>query len=161
MRVEVVVEVPCGSRNKYEADHDTGEIWLDRTLYTATVFPTDYGYIPGTLGTDGDPLDGLVMLEASTFPGCHVLCRPIAVLWIESKKEREAKILCVPATDGRRAWRTLSDVPGHVRAEISHFFDVYKDLGPGKTKKVGRWEGRRAAEEAIRRARRRAGNGAS
>lgn len=152
MNVEVVVEIPSGSRNKYEADHETGEIWLDRTLFTATFFPLDYGYVAKTLGVDGDPLDALVLLEQPTFPGCHIRCRPIAVLWIKSKKGDEAKVLCAPSNDPRSGWESLDDVPEHLRDEIGHFFDVYKDLGPGKTQEVGRWEGRRAAEAEVKRA---------
>jgi len=72
MDIEVVVEIPKGTRNKYEADHETGHIWLDRMLFTATRYPEDYGYITGTLGGDGDPLDAMVLLEEPTFPGCHV-----------------------------------------------------------------------------------------
>jgi inorganic pyrophosphatase len=153
--VEVIVEVPSGSRNKYEIDPASGEIWLDRTLFTATVFPLDYGCVPGTLGPDDDPLDALVICEEPTFPGCHIRCRPIAVLGIRSKKGDEGKILCVPVRNERCRWKDLDDVPRHLVDEISHFFDVYKDLGPGKSKKVGDWAGRSAAEDEIRRARHR------
>lgn len=152
MKLEVVVEIPGGSRNKYEADHETGEIWLDRTLFTSTVFPLDYGYVPSTLGVDGDPLDALILLEQPTFPGCHIRCRPIGVLWIKSKKDDEAKLLCIPCRDPRGDWNSLTDVPDHLREAISHFFDVYKDLGPGSTKEVGRWGERREAELEVKRA---------
>lgn len=80
MEVVAVIEVPRGSRNKYEADHETGTIWLDRMLFTATQYPTDYGYIPDTLSEDGDPLDVLVLLDEPTFPRCHIRARPIGVL---------------------------------------------------------------------------------
>src|SRR2546430_17395432 len=85
MDVEVIVEIPKGSRNKYEMDHESGAVWLDRMLFTATQYPTDYGFIPGTLGEDGDPLDALILLEEATFPGCHIKARPVAVFFMEDE----------------------------------------------------------------------------
>jgi inorganic pyrophosphatase len=96
MQVEMIVEIPQGSRNKYEMNHETGDIWLDRTLFTATQYPLDYGFFPGTLGEDGDPLDALVWLSQPTFPGCHVWVRPVAVFWMEDEAGGDAKVLCVP-----------------------------------------------------------------
>lgn len=152
--VEIVVEVPKGSRNKYEIDHATGVIRLDRQLFTATRYPADYGFIPDTLAEDGDPLDVLVLLDEPTFPGCRVRCRPIGVLWMSDEHGKDAKVLAVP-DDPRAGWRDLGDLPDHLLREIQHFFDVYKDLEPGKRTEVGRWEGRAAAVEEIRRSRRR------
>jgi inorganic pyrophosphatase len=152
LEVVVVVEVPAGTRNKYEIDHDAGVIWLDRTLFTATVFPLDYGYVDGTRSSDGEELDALVVVEEPTFPGCHVRCHPIAVLWIETGGGREPKLLCVPVHDDRRGWHTLDDVPRHLRDEIAHFFSVYKDVGPGQSPRPVSWQGRAAAERVVRRA---------
>ncbi|HEX7166482.1 MAG TPA: inorganic diphosphatase [Acidimicrobiales bacterium] len=150
MDVEVVIEIPKGSRNKYELDHETGAIWLDRMLFTATQYPADYGFFPDTLADDGDPLDALVLLDESTFPGCHIHARPVAVFWMQDEKGADAKILCVPATDPR--WehvRDIADLAAHLLEEIGHFFDVYKALEPGKGTETRGWEGRDAAERAI------------
>ena len=154
--VHVVVEIPKGSRNKYEFRHGTEEIWLDRHLFTATLYPADYGFIPDTLGEDGDPLDVLVLLEEPTFPGCHLLGRPIGVFWMSDDAGPDAKILTVPAKDPR--WlhvRDIDDVAEHFRAEISHFFEVYKALEPSKFTEVRGWQSRTAALQAIDDARRR------
>jgi inorganic pyrophosphatase len=149
MEFDVVVEVPRGSRNKYEMDHETGVIRLDRQLFTSTRYPADYGFIAGTLADDGDPLDALVMLEEPTFPGCHILCRPIGMLLMKDEKGLDAKVFSVPAGDPRAEWRDLGDVPKHLRNEIGHFFEIYKDLEPGKSTEVFRWEDREAAEREI------------
>jgi inorganic pyrophosphatase len=98
---DVVVEIPRGSRNKFEYDHEHHVIRLDRRLLSATVYPADYGFVPDTLGEDGDPLDVLVLLEDPTFPGCWVRVRAIGVFWMEDEKGPDAKILCVPAHDRR------------------------------------------------------------
>jgi inorganic pyrophosphatase len=154
MDYEVVIEIPKGSRNKYEADHETSEIWLDRLLFTATQYPTDYGYFPQTLADDGDPLDALVLLDESTFPGCHIHARPVAVFWMQDEKGADAKVLCVPATDPR--WdhvQDMGDLPTYLLEEIGHFFDVYKALEPGKSTETKGWEGTAAAKKAIEDAR--------
>lgn len=154
MEVEVVVEIPKGSRNKYEIDHATGQPWLDRTLFTATMYPTDYGFFPHTLGEDGDPLDALVLLDEPTFPGCHVLARPVGVFWMSDEAGPDAKVLTVPATDPR--WKhvqDLGDLAPHVLDEIAHFFDVYKALEPGKGTEISEWQGRVEAERAVSEAR--------
>lgn len=146
----MVVEIPKGSRNKYEMDHRTQRIRLDRTLFTATSYPCDYGYVPETLAEDGDPLDALVLGDEPTFPGCLVTVRPVAVFWMHDEQGPDAKVLTVPARDPRfAAIRELDDVPPYVVAEIGHFFDVYKDLEPGKSTDVRGWEGRAHAEQAI------------
>jgi inorganic pyrophosphatase len=146
--VDVVVEIPKGSRNKYEMDKATGVIRLDRRLFSATVYPADYGFIPDTLAGDGDPLDALVLLDDPTFPGCWVTARPVAVLWMEDDKGEDAKIVCVPAGDPR--WEKvvdIDDVPSEYRAEIQHFFEVYKLIEPGKHSSTRGWSG---ADEAWR-----------
>jgi inorganic pyrophosphatase len=149
MDIEVVVEIPRGTRNKYESD-PTGAIWLDRMLFTSTRYPHDYGYLPGTLGEDGDPLDAMVILEEPTFPGCHIHARPIGVFRMRDEEGLDAKILCVPATDPRfEAVRDIADVAEHERHEIAHFFDIYKDLEPGKRTEITGWEGRETAEMLI------------
>jgi inorganic pyrophosphatase len=154
--MEVVVEIPKGSRNKYEMDHDGGAIWLDRMLFTATQYPADYGFVPDTLAEDGDPLDVLVLLEEPTFPGCHISARPVAVFWMRDEKGPDAKVLCVPATDPRYASITdLDSLPEFLLAEIGHFFDVYKALEPDKDTETRGWEGREAAEAAVADARQR------
>jgi inorganic pyrophosphatase len=152
--VEVIVEIPKGSRNKYEIDHHTGDVWLDRHLFTATVYPADYGFVPLTLAEDGDPLDVLVLLEESTVPGCHLKARPLGVFWMTDEAGPDAKILAVPAGDPR--WNHIGDldaVPEHLLDEISHFFEVYKALEPAKDTDVGRWEGREQAWGEIEAAR--------
>jgi inorganic pyrophosphatase len=156
MNLEVVVEIPKGTRNKYEADHETGAIWLDRMLFTATRYPEDYGYIPGTLARDGDPLDALVLLEEPTFPGCHVRARPVGVFLTTDENGEDAKILCVPASDPRQgAVEDLEDLPVHELDEIAHFFAIYKSLEPGKSTTPGGWSSREVAERIIEDARRR------
>ena len=147
---EVIVEIPQGSRNKYEVDHDTGEIWYDRHLFSTTVYPTEYGFFPDTLAEDGDPLDALILLEDPTFPGCHIKIRPVAVLEMSDEAGRDLKVLCVPAGDIRWAHlQDLGDVPEHLLAEIKHFFEIYKDLEPGKESNVGEWSGHAEAIAAI------------
>jgi inorganic pyrophosphatase len=156
MEIEVVIEIPKGTRNKYEADHDTGAIWLDRMLFTATRYPEDYGFIPLTLAQDGDPVDAMVVLEEPTFPGCHIRARPVGVFLMRDEEGQDAKILCVPATDPRQAEvRDLTDVPQYALDEIAHFFAIYKALEPGKDAVVEGWDDRAAAEEIVERCRRR------
>ena len=151
MEFEVVVEIPRGSRNKYEINHDTGVVWLDRRLFTAMAYPADYGYVEGTLGEDGDPLDVLVLLEEPTFPGCHLMARAVGVFWMTDDAGPDAKILAVPAEDTRWASASnLEDMPAFLLDEIRHFFAAYKDLEPGKFSEVRGWEGREEAETEIK-----------
>ena len=155
-RVEVIVEVPKGSRNKYEIDHDTGEVWLDRLLFTATRYPADYGFLPRTLAEDDDPLDALVLGDEPTFPGCHCWARPVAVFLMADEAGPDAKVLFVPDPDPRwDAVRDLPDLPEHLQSEIHHFFEVYKALEPDKRTDVGEWADAAAAREAINEARER------
>lgn len=150
---DVVVEVPKGSRNKYEWDPAIGALRLDRQLFTATRYPGDYGFVPDTCADDGDPVDVLVVLDEPTFPGCHIDCRAVGVLDMSDEHGRDEKILAVPNGDPRTMWRELEDVPDYVLEEIRHFFEIYKELEPGKETHVGAWRGRAAAEEEISRAR--------
>lgn len=155
--VPVVVEIPRGSRNKYEVDHETGEIWLDRRLFSATVYPTDYGYVDHTLGEDGDPLDALVIMDDPTFPGCRLKARPVGVFWMEDDAGPDAKIICVLQGDPR--WDHVQDIdqlPDHLTDEIEHFFEVYKQLEPGKFANVKGFEGREQATAEIAQSRIRA-----
>jgi inorganic pyrophosphatase len=156
MEIEVIIEIPKGTRNKYEADHDTGAIWLDRMLFTSTRYPEDYGYVPLTLAEDGDPLDAMVVLEEPTFPGCHIRARPIGVFLMLDEKGEDAKVLCVPATDPRvTGVIQLDDIPSFELDEIAHFFAIYKQLEPGKDTRVEGWKDRDAAEEVVMEAHRR------
>jgi inorganic pyrophosphatase len=160
MLIEVVIEIPKGTRNKYEAD-ESGTIWLDRLLFTSTRYPEDYGYVPQTLAEDGDPLDVLVRLEEPTFPGCHIHARPIGVFLMQDEEGVDAKVLCVPASDPRSNHLTeLDHVPEHELHEIGHFFAIYKDLEPGKGTQTSGWEGRETAESTIVAAQRRFTTGA-
>ncbi|MFO7280911.1 MAG: inorganic diphosphatase [Thermoanaerobacterales bacterium] len=148
--IDVVIEIPRGSRNKYEYDHERHVFRLDRRLFTATTYPADYGFVPDTLSEDGDPLDALVLLDEPTFPGCWITARPIGVFWMEDDAGPDAKILCVPAGDPR--WESVADMqdlPAHLVDEISHFFEVYKVLEPEKHSNVRGWEGRDAALAEI------------
>ena len=134
MEFDVTIEIPKGNRNKYEIDHETGRIRLDRMLFTSTRYPDDYGFIDDTLGEDGDPLDALVLLEEPTFPGCVIRCRALGMFRMRDEKGGDDKVLCVPASDQRASWRTeIDDVSEFHRLEIQHFFEVYKDLEPGKS----------------------------
>jgi inorganic pyrophosphatase len=152
--LDVVIEIPRGSRNKYEYDHERHLIRLDRRLFSATVYPTYYGFVPDTLAEDGDPLDVLVLLEDPTFPGCWVEVRPVGVFWMEDEKGADAKIVAVPAHDPAYApMRDIDDVPRRLLDEIEHFFDVYKMLEPDKRTTTRGYEGREAAWAEIRSAR--------
>lgn len=150
-----MIEDPKGSRNKYEMNHETGVIELDRELFTATRYPADYGFIPQTLAGDGDPLDVLVLLNEPTFPGCYIKCRPLGVFWMHDEHGPDAKILAVPVNDARVTWDDLDDVPEYVRLEIGHFFEIYKDLEPGKSTDTRGWSGKVAAIAEIEESRRR------
>ena len=160
MEFEVVVEIPKGSRNKYEVDHATGKVKLDRYLYTAFGYPCDYGFIEGTLGEDGDPLDALVLLPESLFPGAALDARPVAMFRMTDEKGGDDKVLCVPAGDPR--WdhvQDLADVGDFDLKAIEHFFVHYKDLEPGKFVKGSDWVGRAEAEAEVTRSVERFGAG--
>jgi len=150
---DVVIEIPRGSRNKYEVDHETGRVYLDRVLFTSFVYPTDYGFFENTLGDDGDPLDVLVLLEYPVFPGVGVKVRPVGVLNMSDEAGGDAKIIAVQYKDPR--WQHIQDVddiPEQTRKEIEHFFARYKDLEPGKFVNIEGWGDAAEAEGLIQKA---------
>ena len=156
--IRVIVEIPKGSRNKYEMDHATGRIRLDRTLYASVHYPTDYGFIEGTLGEDEDPLDALVLVSDPTFPGCEIDARPVGVFRMRDDKGVDHKVLCVPVSDP--LWshiHMLEQVPEHMLVEIEHFFNVYKTLENKITETEG-WEGEDSAAKVVAEAVARAGD---
>jgi inorganic pyrophosphatase len=147
--IEVVVEIPRGSRNKYELDKERGVLVLDRVLYSSVHYPTDYGFISGTLALDGDALDALVVVDEPTFPGCHVIARPIGVLDMQDEKGPDQKILAVPIGDPRFAGiHGLHDIGEHWLREIENFFQTYKALEAKWTKVVG-WQDAAVAARVI------------
>ena len=144
------IEIPKGSRNKYEFDPELGQIVLDRTLWTSVVNPADYGFLVDTLGRDGDPVDALVLVAEPTFPGCVIPVEPIGVFEMSDEKGEDHKVLCVPFKDPKwSAMHDISDIRDSLLDEIAHFFDVYKDLEHGADTVVGGWSGRREADEVI------------
>lgn len=152
MQLTMIVEIPKGSRNKYEMDHATGEIFLDRMLFTATRYPADYGFIPNTLAEDDDPLDAMALVSEPTFPGCRIRIRPVGVFLMHDQERADHKILGVPLGDPVwSAANSLADVPAHLLKELEHFFAVYKDLEEKKTATLG-WEDAPAARRVIDRA---------
>jgi inorganic pyrophosphatase len=155
--VEVIIEIPKGQRNKYEVDHETGRIRLDRMLFTSTRYPADYGFIEDTLAEDGDPLDVLVLLEEPTFPGCLITGRVIGMFRMRDEKGPDDKVLCVPAHDPRMEHlRDVHHLSEFDRLEIQHFFEVYKAIEPGKSVETQAWADRAAAEVEIEACRKRA-----
>jgi inorganic pyrophosphatase len=151
LEFDVTIEIPKGTKNKYEMDHHTGRIRLDRTLFTATQYPNDYGFIEGTLGQDGDPLDAMVLVPEATFPGALISCRAIGMFRMTDEMGGDDKVLCVPLADQRQNnIKELTDLPNLSLLEIEHFFSVYKDLEPGKSVEGAVWVGRAEAEMEIR-----------
>jgi inorganic pyrophosphatase len=147
---DVLIEIPKGNRNKYEVDHQSGRLRLDRMLFTSTRYPSDYGFIEETLGLDGDPLDALVLLEEPTFPGCLIKARALGMFRMTDEAGGDDKVLCVPATDPRQEHlRDINHVSRFDRLEIQHFFEVYKDLEPGKSVEGAAWVGREEAEAEV------------
>lgn len=147
--VEAIVEIPKGSRNKYEMDHATGTIHLDRVLFSSVHYPADYGFIPNTDGGDGDPLDVLILVEEPTFPGCRVQVRPIGVLLMRDDKGVDEKILAVPVADPRfDGVEDISQVQKHWLAEIENFFATYKLLEKKETH-VESWQDSSAARAVL------------
>ena len=127
--VTAVIEVPKGSRNKYEYDKEREAFMLDRVLYSPVVYPADYGFIPKSTYDDGDPMDILVLMEQPTFPGCLIEARPIGIMGMIDGGDKDYKILAVPEDDPRFSdVQDISDVPSHLLKEIEHFFSVYKNL---------------------------------
>ena len=150
-----IVEIPKGSRNKYEFDHETHAIKLDRFLFSSVVYPTDYGFFPDTLGQDGDPLDAMICVSEATFPGCVIEVKAIALFRMEDDAGIDDKVLCVPVQDpGWNTLEVLEDLPKQLRDEIAHFFSIYKDLEQ-KAVMVDGWYPREEALEEIEASRRR------
>lgn len=148
-KLHCVVEIPKGSRNKYEYDEELGAIKLDRFLFSSVVYPTDYGFFPETLAPDGDPLDAVICVSEPTFPGCVIPVAVIALLEMQDQKGRDDKVICVPLHDPN--WNTLedlSDIPEQLRTEIEHFFEIYKQLEVDNVE-VGSWHGREKAVALV------------
>ncbi len=153
--INVVIEIPQGSQVKYEVDKDSGAVFVDRFLFTPMAYPAAYGFVPGTLGDDGDPLDALVLAPAPVVPGAVIRARPIGMLRMTDESGQDEKIICVPHdkihpqfTDVHK----IEDLPMITRQAIEHFFTRYKDLEPGKWVKVTGWADKTAAEDVIRKA---------
>ncbi|MDX6594355.1 MAG: inorganic pyrophosphatase [Gaiellales bacterium] len=153
--IHAFVEIPKGSRNKYEYDASLGRLVLDRTLWTSVVYPADYGFIMDTIGRDGDPLDALVLVAEPTFPGCVIPVEPLGVFEMSDEKGEDDKVLCVPFGDPEWSHlHDLSQVRDSLLDEIAHFFEVYKDLEHGADSVVvGGWHPRSYADEVIAEAR--------
>ncbi|MBD3262128.1 MAG: inorganic diphosphatase [Candidatus Altiarchaeales archaeon] len=152
MIVRVFIEIPKGSRNKYEFDRDKGVIKFDRMLFSPVHYPADYGFIPETISLDGDELDALVLIGEPTFPGCVIEAKPVGLFKMSDEKGVDNKILCVPTKDP--LWNHiegLAEVPPHLLREIEHFFEIYKDLEHKQTQVEG-WEQAEKAVEVIRQA---------
>lgn len=148
--IHVVIEIPRGSRNKYEIDHDDGRVYLDRRLFTATTYPADYGFIPDTLAGDGDPLDALVLNEEPVYPGVICEARPVGVLYMRDEAGEDAKLICVPPNEPRfQGVHDLADLTPQLVQEIQHFFNVYKELEPNKHSSAAGMGGREAAWREI------------
>ena len=149
----VFVEIPGGSRNKYELDHESGTIMLDRRLFTSMSYPADYGFIEGTLGEDGDPLDALVLVGDPTFPGCRIRARAVGVFHMADEKGPDEKVICVPLKDPSfMRVHDVHDIQPEFRDEIEHFFQVYKQLEKKETETRG-FGNRAEAEQIIAEAR--------
>lgn len=147
--LNLIVEIPMGSQNKYELDKDYGIIKLDRVLFSPLHYPGDYGFIPQTLGEDNDPLDGIVMLNFPTYPGTLMTVRPLGMLNMVDQGEKDEKILCVPVDDIRYGnVKTLSDVAKPILDEIAHFFQVYKDL-ENKKVEINGWSDLEETKKCI------------
>ncbi len=153
--VRMIVEIPKNSNNKYEYDTKLGIFRLDRTLYSHMHYPGDYGFVPGTYAADGDPMDALVLTDVPTFTGCMLEARPVGLLKMVDEKGADDKILAVPERNPRfDEMQTVDEVPPHVRLEIEHFFDIYKEL-EGKKTEIKGWLGLKEVRQVIREARKR------
>jgi inorganic pyrophosphatase len=150
--IHVLVEIPKGSQNKYEYDEDLGMLRLDRVLYSPMVYPGDYGFVPKTRSSDGDPLDALVLVTYPTYPGTLVTARPVGVLEMVDGGVEDDKVLCVPVGDPRfDRTRDIGDIDAHHQDEIAHFFTVYKQLEGKKVEVIG-WRDAAEAHRIIREA---------
>lgn len=138
--INVLIEIPAGSKNKYEFDKDMQAMILDRVLFASVQYPFDYGFVPNTLADDGDPLDGMVIMDQPTFPGCVIASRPIGMLEMIDGGDRDEKLLCVPAEDPRCAQiKSLDDIAPHRLDEVAEFFRTYKNLEKKVTEILG-WQ---------------------
>lgn len=149
MIIDVMIEIPKGSRNKYEYDEATGKMRLDRVIFSPVQYPADYGFVPNTLGEDGDPLDVLVLIWEPTFPGCMMSVRPVGVLNMSDEKGVDQKILCIPIADP--FWQHIEcfkDLPVHLLREIEYFFTIYKTLEQKQTTIDG-WHDEQVAADII------------
>ncbi|MCQ4614677.1 MULTISPECIES: inorganic diphosphatase [Corynebacterium] len=149
MAVEVTIEIPKGSRNKYELDHETGKVYLDRYLFTPMAYPLDYGFIDETLADDGDPMDALVLLPESVFPGVIVKARPIGVFKMTDEAGGDDKLLCVIDDVRYDHYQDIDDVSQFLKDEIEHFFVHYKDLEPNKEVSGSGWGNKAEAEKIL------------
>lgn len=149
--INAVIEIPKGSRNKYEYDKDMEAFALDRVLYSSVVYPADYGFIPQTIYDDGDPMDIMVLMEQPTFPGCVIASRPIGIMGMIDGGDKDYKILAVPVDDPKfKDINNISDVPSHVLEEIKEFFKTYKNL-EGKEVEVLGWDDAEVAKKEATR----------
>jgi inorganic pyrophosphatase len=147
--LNILIEIPGGSKNKYEFDKELNAFTLDRVLYSSVVYPCDYGFVPNTLGDDGDPIDGLVLMDQPTFPGCIIPARPLGMLIMIDSGDRDEKILCVPVKDPRyNHVKSLNDIAPHRLDEIAEFFRTYKNL-ENKVTEIRGWEGVDAVNALI------------
>ena len=149
MSIEVTIEIPKGSRNKYEVDHETGKVYLDRYLFTPMAYPLDYGFIDHTLGEDGDPLDALVILPEPVFSGVIVKARPLGVFKMTDEAGGDDKLLCVIDDVRYEHFQDINDVSDFVKDEIEHFFVHYKDLEPNKEVTGSGWGDKAEAEKIL------------
>lgn len=152
MEHDVTIEIPRGSRVKYEIDHETGRLRLDRVLFTSMQYPTAYGYFEDTLGEDGDPLDAMVIIDVDVLPGVIVEARPIAVFNMTDEAGGDAKVLCVPTDKRYDHIQDLGDVDQYLKDEIQHFFERYKDLEANKWVKGEGWEDKATAQKMVQEA---------
>jgi inorganic pyrophosphatase len=148
--VDVVIEIPAGTRNKYEVDPATGALWLTRQLPASMVYPADYGFVPQTLAEDGDPLDAVVLIDEPTVPGCHVRVVALGVLWLHDEEGKDPRLITVLEEQARREHlEGIADLPERLLTEIEHFFGVYKDLEDGKASHTGGYGDRQEAAAVL------------
>lgn len=152
--VNVIIEVPVGGHpTKYELDKESGALFVDRILHTPMRYPGNYGFVPGTLSDDGDPIDVLVLNEIPLMAGSVMSCRPIGVLKMTDEAGEDEKIVAVPSTKMTKqyvGWKDYTDIPEITRQQVEHFFSHYKDLEPNKWVKIEGWAGIDTAHEMIR-----------
>ncbi|MDR1819053.1 MAG: inorganic diphosphatase [Methanobrevibacter sp.] len=147
--LNTIVEIPKGSKNKYEYDKDVESFALDRVLHSSVVYPADYGFIPQTIYDDGDPMDIMVLIDQPTFPGCVILSRPIGIMKMIDGEDKDFKVLAVPVNDPKyNGIEDISQVPSHILDEISEFFGTYKNLEGKKTEVLG-WEDSKSAKKEV------------